>query len=242
VHNFTYAIYGHSGDWAEGMVVAAAERLNQPYVTFQTTVHNGGLGKAKSFVSADPSQVVVMAVKKAESGVGYIVRVREVAGKSWSNVSLDFSGEIVSAQEVNGMEEPKGSVGSTTKAISFFIGPYQPKTFAVQLHNPFGTTSVHDEKIIPTKFSLLPAYPNPSNGSITISYDLPQDAPVKIKIYNQLGQLVRTLQSDRYSKAGRNSCKWDQSNSKGEWVSSGVYFIRLETIKNNATQKIIILK
>ncbi|MDP4197833.1 MAG: glycoside hydrolase family 38 C-terminal domain-containing protein, partial [Bacteroidota bacterium] len=77
VHDFTYAIYGHKGSWAESNVVQAGERLNLPLIAFQTAAHNdGGLGKEFSLVSSDPSQIAVMAVKKAEYGDEYIIRVR----------------------------------------------------------------------------------------------------------------------------------------------------------------------
>lgn len=134
-HNFTYAVYGHPGDWAKGKVVSAGEKLNQPLVAFQTTVHKGVLGKSFSFVTPDSSQIAVMAIKKAESGNEYIIRVREASGKNWQNVSLAFNAEIVTAREVDGMEEQKGGVDYTNNAISFPIGLYQPKTFIVQLKN-----------------------------------------------------------------------------------------------------------
>lgn len=238
VHNFTYAVYGHLGSWADGIVVSAAERLNQPLVPFQTTPHGGASGKSVSLIQVDPSQIAVMAVKKSESEDEYIIRVREAAGKSWQNVAVNVGAEIISAREVNGMEEDKGGVNYSTNAISFDIGAYQPKTFALRLRNTSDTSG----GTTPEKFALLPPYPNPANHSVNISFDLPQDETVTIRIFNPMGQLVRTLVHDKDVRRGRRKFEWDVSNDHNQSVSSSVYFIQVRTSKNVATQKVVVVK
>jgi hypothetical protein len=44
-----------------------------------------------------------------------------------------------------------------------------------------------------SKFSISPNYPNPFNPSTTIEYSLKVDSKIEIKIFNNLGQLVRSL-------------------------------------------------
>ena len=143
VHTFAYGVFGHSGDWAAGNVVGAAERLNQPLVAFQTTAHAGAMGTAFRFLSLDPSQIAVMAVKKAEGDDRYIIRVRETSGKIWPSVTLAINARVISAREVDGMEREKGAVNSTQEGISFSIGPYQLRSFALTLAAPPGTREVN---------------------------------------------------------------------------------------------------
>ncbi len=80
---------------------------------------------------------------------------------------------------------------------------------------------------IPSSFSLSQNYPNRFNPSTTIRYELPAISKVTIKIYNVLGQEVRTL-VNQVQTAGRQSAIWDSRNSTGVTVSTGVYFYRIE--------------
>src|SRR5665648_339975 len=134
IHHFKYAFYGHSGDWTNGTVLEAA-RLNQPILAFPTTAHNGAVGKVVSFLNTSSPQVVVMALKKAEKGNKFIVRVREASGKKVSGARITFASEILTANEVMGSEEPKlnGSVAVSGKDMVFDLTPYQPKTFSFTL-------------------------------------------------------------------------------------------------------------
>ncbi|MGE5457469.1 MAG: glycoside hydrolase family 38 C-terminal domain-containing protein, partial [Methanococcaceae archaeon] len=235
VHDFTYAIYSHAGDWAEGKVVQAGEKLNVPLVTFQVAAHNdGGLGKSFSFLSSDASQIAVMAVKKAEYGDEYIIRVRETAGKTWQNVQLSFPGTLISAQEVNGMEEFKAAAAFNSNAITFNIGPYQPKTFSVQLKNIF--TGVEPVKNTVERFELSQNYPNPFNPTTMISYSIPRSGSVSLKIYDMLGREVATLINET-KNAGTYQVYFDASH-----LSSGVYFYSLKTNDNYSVRKMMLIK
>ena len=47
--------------------------------------------------------------------------------------------------------------------------------------------------LLPTSYTMYPTYPNPFNPVTTLRYDLPEPGRVAIRIYNLLGQQVRTL-------------------------------------------------
>lgn len=82
-------------------------------------------------------------------------------------------------------------------------------------------------KTIPEKFALYQNHPNPFNLETQISFDLPVNSKVSLKIYNIKGQLVRTL-LDKEVEAGQHKVVWDGKNQKGEIVASGIYFYRLK--------------
>jgi len=73
-------------------------------------------------------------------------------------------------------------------------------------------------------------YPNPFNPSTTISYSLPEDGKVQIKVFDVLGREVATLM-DGFDSKGKHSIVWNGSN-----VSSGIYFYSI-TFKNQTINK-----
>jgi flagellar hook capping protein FlgD len=80
---------------------------------------------------------------------------------------------------------------------------------------------------LPGQFKLEQNYPNPFNPVTVIKYQLPAESKIMLKIYNLLGQEVRTL-ADEIQDAGYHSVAWNSTNASGNIVSSGVYFYRLE--------------
>jgi len=86
---------------------------------------------------------------------------------------------------------------------------------------------------IPSSFSLGQNYPNPFNPSTLIRYQLSavrgRPSAVTLKVYNVLGQEVRTL-VDKKQAPGSHSVIWDGLDNFGQEVGSGIYFYRLEVI------------
>lgn len=132
VNLFTYSLFPHQGKWSE-LTQKAASQLNQPLVAVAAPKHEGALGKEVEFLSVSTDQVAVKAVKKAEETNELIVRVYEWAGQQHDQVTLTFPTRVLSAREVNGLEEQVGSVTTSDNTLSFSISKYQPKTFAVTL-------------------------------------------------------------------------------------------------------------
>jgi hypothetical protein len=99
-----------------------------------------------------------------------------------------------------------------------------------------------DGSNIPKAFILSQNYPNPFNPSTSISYELPSDAVVTLKIYNLLGNEIKTLENG-FTHAGLHQI---QFNADG--LSSGVYFysIRAASLdgkqKFSSTKKMILMK
>ncbi|MCY4402877.1 MAG: T9SS type A sorting domain-containing protein [Candidatus Poribacteria bacterium] len=93
---------------------------------------------------------------------------------------------------------------------------------------------------------LLQNYPNPFNPETWIPYQLSEDSPVSVTIYDSTGKLIRELSfglqtAGFYHSHGR-AAYWDGKNTLGERVASGVYFYRLGTPSFQQTRRMIVLK
>ncbi len=71
------------------------------------------------------------------------------------------------------------------------------------------------------------SWPNPFSRQTSIRFELAKETPVRLKIYNIAGQLVKTLVDDVRS-AGPYEVVWDGRNSNNQTISAGVYFYRIE--------------
>ena len=93
----------------------------------------------------------------------------------------------------------------------------------------------------PEASGLEPNTPNPFNSATLITYHLSGAGPVKLVIYNVLGQPVRTL-LDGSQAAGSYQVKWDARDDDGALLSTGVYIARLSYPGGAQTQRLMYLK
>jgi len=98
----------------------------------------------------------------------------------------------------------------------------------------------------PTSFVLEQNTPNPfrvsaGNAATVIGFTLTEAAPVNIRIYNMLGQEVRTLLTAP-REAGRSEISWDGRDNRGRLLASGVYFYVISTPQATARKKLLLLR
>jgi hypothetical protein len=91
------------------------------------------------------------------------------------------------------------------------------------------------------KWALHQNGPNPIAGATEVRYEVARTSAVSIKIYNAMGQLVRTL-VDGPAEPGSYAAHWDGRNLAGENVSSGVYFYKMQAGGFNATRKMLVVR
>ncbi|MGH8005119.1 MAG: FlgD immunoglobulin-like domain containing protein, partial [Limisphaerales bacterium] len=80
---------------------------------------------------------------------------------------------------------------------------------------------------VPIAFELVQNYPNPFNPTTTLQYALSEPARVELKIFNMLGQVVRTL-VDGEKGTGYHQVVWDGKDESGRTVSTGLYLYQLK--------------
>ena len=119
-----------------------------------------------------------------------------------------------------------------------------PRGIAVAPAPAIAPTSTAEPAAEPTAFALAPNFPNPFNAETLISYSIPKgpaDARVDLRIYNLLGQRVRTLFVGPQLE-GAYTLTWDGLDKDGQAVASGVYLIQLRAPGHRATQKMMLLR
>jgi len=97
------------------------------------------------------------------------------------------------------------------------------------------------EKTTPKYYVLNQNFPNPFNPTTSISYQLAEDTHVSIKIYNGLGQEIKTL-VDENKTAASYSIYWDGRDNLGNPVVSGVYLYQIHAGNYFCCKKLILMK
>jgi hypothetical protein len=100
---------------------------------------------------------------------------------------------------------------------------------------------MNDEAIIPDVFALHQNYPNPFNPVTTIRYDIPEQALVRIDIYNILGQKVAIL-AEGLHEPGFHAVRWNGTNMYGNALSSGMYFYHIKAGDFRDVKKLLLVK
>ncbi len=98
-----------------------------------------------------------------------------------------------------------------------------------------------EHELIPAEYVLSGVRPNPFNPVTTVTYGVPAESRVSLKVYNVAGREVRVLVDARI-EAGYHTVTWDGRDGRGNEVSSGVYFCRMEAEGHEASAKMVLLK
>jgi hypothetical protein len=108
-----------------------------------------------------------------------------------------------------------------------------------------GVTDENTDVVLPASFLLSLSYPNPSNPSTTILFELPgrknELHPVSLVVYDVRGSHVRTLM-DEDLEPGTHKIHWDGRDEHGQLVPSGVYLHTLRAGRQTFTKRMTVLR
>jgi|GEM_PF-1820834 len=107
-------------------------------------------------------------------------------------------------------------------------------------HGPI-TVTPQASSGVPSEYALSQNYPNPFNAQTTISYAIPTASHVSLKVFNVLGEEVRTL-VDADQQANTYQVTWDGRDAGGKQVASGVYFCKLQAGSFEGSTKMVFMK
>ena len=136
-----------------------------------------------------------------------------------------------------------GSYASNEIAINWNA----PLVFVSGYFNAEGLTSVDDQgfNFVPDKFELEQNYPNPFNPSTTITWQSPVSGWQTLKVFDILGNEISTL-VDEFRTAGKYEVTFSaDQNIDGlsrNFITSGIYFYRLEIGDYFTTRKMVLIK
>ncbi|MFZ6033884.1 MULTISPECIES: T9SS type A sorting domain-containing protein [Melioribacter] len=142
-------------------------------------------------------------------------------------------GDIEKAESILDKLTERYDDNETYKEKQFVIGLYNKKNIYSRPNKKEENQNIEN---ISNLVSLSEAYPNPFNPTTVISYSIPNDSKVTLKVFDILGREVTTLVNE-VKPAGTY-----QVNFNGNNLSSGIYIYSLITDKQIITKKMLLIK
>jgi hypothetical protein len=155
----------------------------------------------------------------------------------FAKYSRDYGTTWVNEEQASfgGYSSGSLSIFSIDEIIHVLWGDRRP-VYPGLYHNYNNMNDGIDESNMPINNSILSIYPNPFNSSCVITF--PRRNSGNMKIYNINGQLVKSL--NLIEKEGR--IIWNGIDDNGHLLSSGIYFVMVNTSMGAQQTKVTILK
>jgi hypothetical protein len=233
--------FNHAPGGVYTVRVAAYDVPNGPQ-PFALAVTGSGLNIPVDLGSFDATYIeeqggvlVEWTTQSEESNLGFFVLRSDALGGEYQTMNA----EII----------PGAGTSAVPKSYSFLDELSMPGTYYYTLRQvdsdgsaaTYGPLSVSVGSQTPECFSLGPVVPNPSEGSVLVSYSVLRRAHVKLGVYDVSGRLVRTV-LDTFQDAAQHRAFWDARDDAGRRVNAGRYVCRLEALDYEGTLPIVILK
>lgn len=232
-HEFTYSIIGHEGSLRIASARRNAEILNQRMKPFVAYKHPGILGKSFSLAGIDNDNILIKALKKAESSDDYIIRIYEADGRHQDG-AITFASEILEAYEADGTEKKIANAVYKGNTLNVEVKANGLKTYKVKLAR---------KEMESKKYSILPLKYNKKCFSWT---GFEKDADFHDG-YSYAAELVpESIVSDgiRFSLENKEllnglSCKGDTIRMPDEGVFNRVYLLAAAKSKDSHVSGIV---
>ena len=128
---FDYALVPHAGDWRQAGIYRDGLEFNHPLLARTVASHPGVLPKRWGLLEITPQNVVVSALKPGQDG-SVVLRLYETAGQP-TDVKIRLLAQVVTAEEVNLMEDPGNKMTITDNFLQFGLRSFEIKTIKLQL-------------------------------------------------------------------------------------------------------------
>lgn len=228
-------------------------------LTLLVTVSQAGVGPAPPLPCdeqpASMNGVVGMGTDPGDKSISYVgfdvpLNVQRIEGQLSFALApardLDFylldadSNVVTSSASIN---QPEGIVYNTPTPGHYIwkvVAYTNPDTAHFAIDQQVCVSAVSGVEPRLTALRLAPATPNPFRSHTTLRWALPQAGPVRLRVHDVAGRLIRTLQ-DGVMSAGEHSSRWDELDDHGQRVHAGLYFVRFEAAGRSIGQKLILL-
>ncbi len=120
-------------------------------------------------------------------------------------------------------------------------GARLPQLSSIEIELNDGMVPTDLTNLVPTRFALHPAAPNPFNPTTQIRYELPTEANVRLMVFNSLGQHVRTLVNATQAP-GMYRLSWNGRDDQGREAASGSYMLTLRAGGTTIHQRVTLVR
>ena len=127
-----YALVPHAGDWREAGIFRDGLEFNHPLVCRNVLPHAGTLPPKWGLLEVLHPNVVVSSLKPGRGG-GIALRMYEAAGKPAPGVKVKLRPKLVSAAELNLLEDAGRDLSVENNTVSFDMKPFEIKTIRLRL-------------------------------------------------------------------------------------------------------------
>jgi hypothetical protein len=216
------------------------QRPNLPFTANFLVVWRLDTAATMLYTYNDPSWIAVASPNVQVSRSGNYVEMKIPRASIGSPSSIYVCAAMIN--ESSGSEwtynltpagQSDGYNANFTRTFAFPLGASISPNAPLYLD---GSLSVTDASRVPREMRLLQNHPNPFNPSTVITYELPRTSQVVLTVYDLLGRRVGELVNDR-REAGIHQVRFD-----GSFLSSGVYFYRLEVGDLVQTRKMLMVR
>jgi len=138
---------------------------------------------------------------------------------------------------VTGVVPSDSVTATTTDTVNFNTSEFCE---CVAVTGPVGVAEQSSNEQ-PVTYGISQNYPNPFNAETVIWYQLPRAGRVVLKVFNHVGEEVRTL-VDEDKNAGSYRICWDSRDNSGKTVPSGIYMYRIQSGRFSAVKKALLIK
>lgn len=130
IHEFTYSLYPHLGDWREAHTLRKAAELNLAAVTIPCSGGEGTRPAAASLLEFTGVHTVLDTVKLSEDGTGSILRLYESAGGR-ETVRLRWPLPHAGMYRSNALEEELEPFSAEEGGLELEFAPFEIKTVKI---------------------------------------------------------------------------------------------------------------
>ncbi len=219
--NLHYAVFRFRLNALEnGEIIGSLELRPAPMPRTEKT----GTGTAVSWDQTDDPNIIGHSVYRSDDGAEYAERM---------NTSILATTDY---QDVPTFSDVKYGLRLV------YPGGHESRAVSTNFR-PAGKEAPEEElsEILPAVFAFGNAAPNPCTKSISIRYQLPTKARVRIELYDIAGRSVKTLLNG-VKTPGYYLIRWDGTDERGHQVASGIYFAAMKAGSFKKTVKISLIR
>ena len=160
-----------------------------------------------------------------------------------NNMGFEIQRNFASGWETIGFVDGKGTTSEITNYkfyndLSEFRGlmKLQYRLKQIDYNGVFSYSDIVEVDFVLENFSLAQNYPNPFNPSTNISFTLSKNTFVTLKVFNILGNEIKTIVSQNLTE-GKHVIEFDATG-----LPSGVYLYTITAADFSDTKKMLLMK